>query len=213
MTRKSINSSVKPRIYCSYTKLVDPNNLKGNPKNPTQHPKAQIELLAKIIRQHGWRTSITVSNRSGLIVRGHGRHEAALLLGLKEVPVDYQDYANEAVEYADLLADNRISELSDMDRATLKDVMDSLNSYGYDLSLTAYSEHEVSQLLDMWTPGHDQLPDRLPNLGIEGDDMRSGRIILVYTTDEEKEALFRLLGIDGAKVVYTIRELLDKKGA
>lgn len=70
-----------------------------NPRNPNKHPKKQIELLAKIIKAQGWRAPITVSNRSGFIVRGHARLEAAKLLGLTECPVDFQDYENEAVEW------------------------------------------------------------------------------------------------------------------
>lgn len=60
-------------IHCSYTDLIDPTELVPNPRNPNQHPKKQIELLAKIIQSQGWRTSVTVSKRSGFVVRGHGR--------------------------------------------------------------------------------------------------------------------------------------------
>ena len=78
-------------IYCAHTKLVDPNTLKPNPGNPNQHSAHQIQLLASIIQEQGWRNPITVSNRSGMIVRGHGRLEAALLIGCEVVPVDAQD--------------------------------------------------------------------------------------------------------------------------
>ena len=64
---------IKIPIYCSYTELVDPTTLVQNPRNPNKHPQKQIELLAKIIKSQGWRAPITVSNRSGFIVRGHGR--------------------------------------------------------------------------------------------------------------------------------------------
>ena len=60
-------------VNCSYTELVDPTTLVQNPRNPNKHPQKQIELLAKIIKSQGWRAPITVSNRSGFIVRGHGR--------------------------------------------------------------------------------------------------------------------------------------------
>lgn len=89
-------------VHCSYTELVDPAVLVPNPRNPNQHPKKQIELLAKIIKSQGWRTPVTVSNRSGFVVRGHGRLQAALLLDCK-VPVDRQDYISEADEWADLI--------------------------------------------------------------------------------------------------------------
>lgn len=97
------------KIHCQYTELCDAASLVPNPRNPNRHPKRQIELLAKIIQTQGWRQPVTVSNRSGFIVRGHGRLEAAMLIGCK-VPVERQDYASEAEEWADLVADNRIAE-------------------------------------------------------------------------------------------------------
>ena len=33
----------------------------------------------------------------------------------KQVPVDFQDYESEASEYADLMADNKIQEFSELD--------------------------------------------------------------------------------------------------
>ena len=54
-----------------------------------------------------------MSKRSGFIVKGHGRLAAALLEGVKEAPVDYQNYTTEAEEYAVLVADNRIAELAE----------------------------------------------------------------------------------------------------
>ena len=41
------------KVHCSYTELVDPEMLVPNPRNPNQHPKRQIELLAKIIQTQG----------------------------------------------------------------------------------------------------------------------------------------------------------------
>jgi len=102
-------------IHCAYTDLVDIASVVPNPRNPNHHSDKQVELLAKVIKAQGWRAPITVSNRSGFIVRGHGRLMAAQLLGLDTVPIDRQDYESEAAEYADLIADNRIAELSDID--------------------------------------------------------------------------------------------------
>ena len=65
-------------VFCAYDKLVDPKDLVGNPRNPNQHPKDQIKLLAHIIQSQGWRAPITVSVQSGYVVRGHGRLAAAL---------------------------------------------------------------------------------------------------------------------------------------
>jgi len=82
-----------------------------NSRNPKRQPEKQITVLAKIIHYQAWRNSIVPSKRSGFIVKGHGRLLAVRLLKLEQVPIDYQDYDNEAPEWADMLVDNRIVEI------------------------------------------------------------------------------------------------------
>ena len=134
-------------IHCSFDEITDTASLIPNPRNPNQHPQKQIELLAKIIKHQGWRAPITVSNRSGFIVRGHGRLLAAKHLGLDQVPVDRQDYDTEAQEWADLIADNRIAELAEIDETLLKELMSELQEGDLDLDLTGFTVDEVSELL------------------------------------------------------------------
>lgn len=137
-------------IHCAHTRLADPRSLKPNPDNPNRHSAHQIQLLGAILQEQGWRAPITVSKRSGLIVRGHGRLEAALLLGCEVVPVDEQDYESEAAELADLLADNRLSELADLDEDDLKRVVDRLRESdpSFDIELTGFMEDEIARLFD-----------------------------------------------------------------
>lgn len=136
-----------PTTECAFDKMVATGELKPNPRNPNKHPKKQIELLAKIIKAQGWRAPITVSTRSGFIVRGHARLEAAKLLGLTECPVDFQDYASEAVEWADCIADNRLSELSDIDLPSIKDLLLELDTGALDMDLTGYDAESIEQLM------------------------------------------------------------------
>ncbi|MBR6343949.1 MAG: site-specific DNA-methyltransferase, partial [Selenomonadaceae bacterium] len=134
------------KIHCQYTELCDAASLVPNPRNPNRHPKRQIELLAKIIETQGWRQPVTVSNRSGFIVRGHGRLEAAMLIGCK-VPVERQDYASEAEEWADLVADNRIAELASIDNDELAKLLSDLDELDIDMELTGYSGKALDNLL------------------------------------------------------------------
>lgn len=137
-------------VHCSHTALVNPNKLKPNPDNPNRHSAHQIQILAAIIEEQGWRAPITVSKRSGLIVRGHGRLEAALLMGCELVPVDEQDYATEAEELADLLADNRLSELAELDEGDLRKVIERLRGADpdFDVELTGFMEDEIAKLFN-----------------------------------------------------------------
>lgn len=154
-------------VYCAHDAIVDVATLVPNPKNPNQHPDNQIQLLGRIIRQTGWRTPITVSKRSGFIVKGHGRLAAALLEGVKEVPVDYQNYTNDAEEYADLVADNRIAELAETDNKMLADIFADIDTGEIPMELTGFTEDEVENLITAMSEAlHNDLtePDEIPEL-------------------------------------------------
>ena len=135
-------------VFCSHDEIVDIMKVIPNPKNPNMHPERQIEILAQVIKAQGWRKPITVSKRSGFVVSGHGRLQAAFLLKAEKVPVDYQDYANEAEEYADLVADNRISELSSVNEDLLIDILNEINDTDIDVMLTGYEYHEIDDLIN-----------------------------------------------------------------
>lgn len=147
-------TTIKPKamcgqipVYCSHDEITDIMKVVPNPKNPNTHPSKQIKILSQIIEAQGWRKPITVSRRSGFVVSGHGRLEAALLLGAEQVPVDYQDYANEAEEWSDLVADNRIAELSSVDKDLLADILSDINATDFDLLLTGYEQYEIDHLI------------------------------------------------------------------
>jgi len=108
-------SEVNQNVKCAFDEMIDSDLLIPNPRNPNKHPENQIKLLAKIMNHQGWRSPIVVSTRSGFIIKGHGRLAAAKLNGWSQTPVDYQDYENEADEYADMVADNKIAELAESD--------------------------------------------------------------------------------------------------
>jgi len=134
-------------VWCRHDAIVEIETVTGNPRNPNKHPDKQVALLAKIIRAQGWRAPITVSTRSGFVVRGHGRLEAAKLLQVATVPVERQDYATEAEEYADMIADNRIAELAEPDNALLKDILQDLDTGAFDMDLTGFDVGEMERLM------------------------------------------------------------------
>ena len=133
-------------VHCAFDEVVDTISLIPNPRNPNQHPDSQVRLLAQIIGVQGWRAPITVSNRSGFVVRGHGRLLAAQLAGWDQVPVDRQDYATEAEEWADLIADNRLAELAEKDDGALLQMLKELEA-SQALPLTGYSDQDLLALL------------------------------------------------------------------
>ena len=180
-------------VWCAHDALVPLAELKPNPRNPNQHPQRQIDKLAKIIAGNGWRTPITVSNRSGLITRGHGRLLAARALGLAEVPVDYQEYASQAAEWADVVADNKIAELAEMDDDLLFGVMEEIKlDDSFDVNLTGFDLTEIDDFLaDHDTHASPQLsdPDYIP----DKDNKMS--ISITFMAQDRPEMIKELKGL------------------
>jgi DNA modification methylase len=140
-------SELEPAINCAHTSIDAIGELKPNLRNPNKHPPKQIELLAKNIKGLGWRHPIVVSKRSGLVVCGHARLEAAKKLGIKHVPVDLQDYDSDEDEKAALIADNRIAELAEMDLPGLKDILQDLDTGAFDMDLTGFANEALEELM------------------------------------------------------------------
>jgi ParB-like chromosome segregation protein Spo0J len=66
--------------------LVSVRKLRRNKHNPRTHSKKQIRQIANCILRFGWTYPILI-DENGVILAGHGRHEAALLLSVRDVPV------------------------------------------------------------------------------------------------------------------------------
>lgn len=147
---------MKIKTLCSFSEMRPLDSLIENPRNPNQHPRRQLELLGEILKYQGWRQSIVVSNRSGFIVKGHGRVQAAKMAGLTEAPVDLQDYESDAQEHADLIADNKIADLSDFDGRTLKDLIAEIDTGEFDLELLGFEEVELADLMSQFHVGENK---------------------------------------------------------
>jgi len=105
------------KINCAFDKMVHVDELIPNPRNPNRHSIEQVEYFARVVRARGiWRSAIVVSNLSGFINAGHLRLEVAKHLGMTHVPVDYQDFENEAHEVEQLAFDNEIAKRSELDK-------------------------------------------------------------------------------------------------
>ncbi len=188
-----------PAVFCAHTELVETEKLVPNPRNPNRHPESQIKLLAKIIRAQGWRNPIVVSKRSGFVIKGHGRLDAAKLLECEKVPVDFQDYENEAAEWADMLADNRIAELAETDDEELKKLIQELDGQ-IDLDLTGFDAFSIDELLPPQATGEQQPTPEAPDEALTrpGDIYILGNHRLMCGDSGSPTDLDRLL--DGARI-------------
>ena len=144
---KKIDLTADIAVHCAYKEMTSISDLRPNPRNYNKHPDFQIALLAKNIRALGWRHPIIVSKLSGKIVAGHARLEAAKLLSLQSVPVDYQAFDNLDQEQAYLIADNKIAELAEIDSDALKGLLEELAKTDIDMDLTGFTADKPAEML------------------------------------------------------------------
>jgi ParB-like chromosome segregation protein Spo0J len=86
--------------------MVALDQIKPHPRNTRTHSKKQIRQIADSIRAVGFASPVLI-DETGVLLAGHGRLEAARLLGLTTVPAIVIDGLTEARKRALLLADNR----------------------------------------------------------------------------------------------------------
>ena len=201
-------------VYCAYDQIIPISELKPNPKNPNKHPQDQLEKLGKIIRGNGWRNPITVSTRSGLIVKGHGRMMAAELEEFNEVPVEFQNYESDEAELADLTADNRIAELAEMDTKMLTEIFADIDTGAIDFELSGYTEKEYEELATALADAVDkdlEDPDEVPDVDEEGEPITQtgdiwiigGRHRVMCGDSTDRATIGKLMDGKKADLVFT----------
>lgn len=130
--------------------MVATASLKLNPRNARTHSKKQVRQIADSIQQFGFNNPILVDNKLGVIA-GHGRLQAAKILGLKEVPIVCLSHLNAAEKRAYILADNKIAlnagwdgELLATELAELTELLPDLD---LDIDLTGFEAGEIDLIL------------------------------------------------------------------
>src|SRR5258708_26101473 len=105
-TRKSPSkASSKPSLQRHIQIVVrSPDDIKLNPKNPRVHSPKQVRQVADSITQFGFVTPLLLDKDLRLIA-GHGRLEAAKLLGLRDVPTVLLDHLTDSQAQALMLTD------------------------------------------------------------------------------------------------------------
>ena len=94
------------------------NTLKPYARNARTHSKRQIKQIAKSIERFGFNNPILIDDDKQIIA-GHGRAEAAKLIGMAMVPTVRLSHLSEADKRAYILADNKLAENAGWDREIL----------------------------------------------------------------------------------------------
>lgn len=124
-------------------KMVSIHSIVENPKNANRHSIEQIKRLEKLIEYQGFRVPLIISNRTGFLIAGHGRLEAAKNLNIDKVPVVFQDFGSEAQEYAFLVSDNEIARWAELDRHSVYTEMENMELEEFDIELLGIEDFSL----------------------------------------------------------------------
>jgi DNA modification methylase len=189
---------------------VSPSKLKPDPRNPRKHTKAQIEALARSVTSFGFNAPILVHR--GVVVAGHARLEAAMLLGLKTVPVITLDDLTDAQVQGYMIADNQLTDRSAWDDDALGRMLKELSDMALDFAIEdiGFDVPEIDARLRAFeaiVDGSDEADTfeetRGPAVSRVGDLYLLGDHRLACDDARSESALKRLMGGLKASAVFT----------
>jgi len=192
-------------VKCSYEKLESVDKIIPNPKNTNIHTDEQIALLKKLITKHGFRHPLIVSKRSGFLVAGHARLKAAQDIGMTQIPVDYQDFESEAMEFAFLNSDNEVARLAKLDEVALTDAIKELNlPDDFDMELFGIPDFEIPEV-EVLEPqcDEDEVPEQVDTRAKLGDVWLLGEHRLMCGDSTSIDAVEKLMNGEKADMVFT----------
>lgn len=117
----------------------NPSDLTGYEKNSRTHSDDQIERIQASINEFGFINPVVIHS-DDVIVAGHARVEAAIALGIKEIPTINASHLTKTQMRAYVIADNRLAELSDWDEDILKGELSDLMGLDFDINLTGFDD-------------------------------------------------------------------------
>jgi hypothetical protein len=123
-------------------------------RNSRTHSDEQVGQIAASIKEFGWTAPVLIDPEGGLIA-GHGRIMAAQKLGIVDVPCMVADGWTDAQKKAYIIADNKLALNAGWDDAMLKIELGDLGDLDFDLSLTGFSDEELTafEMADEPLPG------------------------------------------------------------
>jgi ParB-like chromosome segregation protein Spo0J len=142
----------------------DPGQLKPRAKNPRTHTRRQIRQIAASITEFGFINPILI-DKADRIIAGHGRAEAAKLLGMSDVPTVRVDHLTPAQIRAYVIADNRLAQNAGWDRALLALELQELTVHlDFDVTVTGFETAEIDLLIRDLNGGNRDDADEVPDI-------------------------------------------------
>lgn len=189
------------------------NDLKPDPRNARVHSKKQIEVLARAIKSFGFNNPVLI-DRDGMIIAGHGRIEAAKLIGMMEVPTVCLEHLTPEQVRAYRIADNRIAELASWNEDLLRIEFQELSVLNLDFNITdtGFDTPQIDiMIMGDSAPNTESLEDvpditlayNLPVISRLGDIWQLGKHRIVCGDSLLPETYQHLIEGDKAGLIFT----------
>jgi len=200
-------------MFNTYTSIeyLPITTLKPYPKNARTHSKKQIRQIASSITRFGFTNPVLIDNEN-TILAGHGRVEAAKLLGKPEVPCIRLEHMTPQQKRAYVLADNKLAINAGWDEELLADELKELLLQDeFAIDVTGFSVAEVDHIIESskkeeeGDPRDDQLPapDSVIPRCKSGDIWQLGKHRLICGNSLDPQVIADLMGGNKAQMVFT----------
>jgi DNA modification methylase len=188
----------------------DPAQLRPRGRNPRTHSAKQIRQIQASIKEFGFINPVLIDGTDGIIA-GHGRLEAAKLVGMNDVPTVRVDHLTLAQIRAYVIADNKLAENAGWDRELLTLELQELSvELNFDVTVTGFETAEIDLLIEELSEDASDDADELPEIDRSvpavtrpGDRWRIGNHFLMCGDALNKDSYDQLLGSSKAQLVFT----------
>src|SRR6266403_99263 len=193
------------KLSIVYRKISE---LKPYPRNARTHSRKQVKLIAAAITEFGFTNSVLI-DESDQIIAGHGRVQAAKLLGLAEVPTVQIANLSATQKRAYILADNRLAEKAGWDREILAVELQSLLADDFVVDVTGFEAPDIGVV---WAAaattnsdrhGDDNIPAAGPAVTQAGDLWQLGAHRIFCGNALESVSYGNLLDGRKASLIFT----------
>ena len=159
-------------------------SIKGYKKNARVHSVTQVNQIAASIKVFGFNVPILIDSK-GVIIAGHGRHAAALKLGLTEVPCVELSHMSKQDVKAFRIADNSLALNSDWDFDLLSAEIGELAEFDdFDIEVLGVDVDELKGIDDF---EFNEPPDK-------STEEKIGLTVLFETNEDKDETFKELIG-------------------
>lgn len=115
--------------------------------NSRTHSEQQVQQVAASIKEFGFTNPLLIDENEGIIA-GHGRLQAAQMMGMDEVPTITLEGLTEAQRKAYVIADNQLALNAGWDLDALKLEIDRLGELDFDIDLLGFDDDMLAGLME-----------------------------------------------------------------